>query len=201
MSPRINEVFCPNVRMKSLYYTYLVLGVVAFGLSWMVPTAAVATPYLSLNEALVLSASLFVPLIIFVLFTAYWIPRYYSSIRYLLTEDEIVVERGVYWKRKSFVPYNRITNINVVQGPLVRRLGLGTVRIQTAGFSGSSTGTRVAEAVVLNVENFEELKDTIMVFVRRLRPVAVEAEPAVPEGYGNRILDELRRIREVLERG
>jgi len=31
--------------------------------------------------------------------------------------------------------------------------------------------------------------------------VAVEAEPAVPEGYGNRILDELRRIREVLESG
>jgi len=104
-------------------------------------------------------------------------------------------------EKKSLVPYNRITNIEIVQGPIARRFGLGTVRIQTAGFSAGGGTTHIAEAVILNVKNFEELKDTIMNFIRKLRPAAVEteAEVAAPENISRQILNELRKIREVLE--
>jgi len=55
--------------------------------------------------------------------------------------------------------------------------------------------------VILNVRNFEELKDTIMNFVRKLKPVAVEAgaEALAPENVDKQILDELRKIRKSLE--
>ena len=108
-------------------------------------------------------------------------------------------------EKKSLVPYNRITNIEIVQGPIARRFGLGTIRVQTAGFSagGGGTATHVAVAVILNVKNFEELKDTIMNFIRKLKPVAVEteAEVAAPENISRQILNELRKIRETLEKG
>lgn len=187
--------------MKSLYNTYLVLGSIVFGLSWMITLVVIAFIFLPFSQTLILSAALFTPLLVFLLFMVYWIQRYYSSIKYLLTDEEVIIEKGVYWKRKSFVPYNRITNIDIVQGPLARSLGLGTIKIQTAGFSSGGGGTRVSEAVILNIANFDELKDMIMSFVRGLRPVAVEAESQAPEAYGKRILQELQRIREALERG
>jgi len=203
MIPKVGEEFHPDISMKSLYYIYLALGVAVFCLSWMIPVIVVAFLFLSLSRALVITAVLFSPVLVAVLFTAFWISKYYSSIRYSFTNNEVVVERGVYWKRKSFVPYNRITNIEIVQGPIARRFELGTIRIQTAGFSagGGGTTTHIAEAVLLNVKNFEELKDTIMNFVRRLKPVAVEAEAevAAPEDISKQILNELRKIREILE--
>jgi len=199
--PKIDEEFHPDIRMKFLYYIYLALGVTVSCLSWMIPVIVAAFLFLPSSRAFVIAAFLLSPVLVAALFTAYWIPKYCSSIRYTFTNNEVVVEKGVYWKRKSLVPYNRITNIEIVQGPIARRFGLGTVRIQTAGFSAGGGTTHIAEAVILNVKNFEELKDTIMNFVRKLRPAAVEAEAevAAPENISRQILNELRKIREVLE--
>lgn len=203
MVPRFNEEFHPDPNMINLYYTYLVLGVIVLFLSWMIPVTIVASYFLSVNQAIILTTSLFIPLIAAVFFVVYWIQKYYSSIKYKLAENEVVVEKGVYWKRRSFVPYNRITNIDTIQGPLARHFRLGTVRIQTAGFSTGSSGTRIAEAVILNIKNFEELKDIILNFVRRRRPVAIEAEAeevGIPKSLDEEILGELRKIREFLEK-
>ncbi|NIR87720.1 PH domain-containing protein [Candidatus Bathyarchaeota archaeon] len=199
---KVDEGFRPHVDMKKLYYSYLTIGVILFGLSWIIPAVVVALLVLPLAQAYAVTAALLFPLLAVVCSTAFWIQKYYSSITYTLANDEIVVERGVWWKRKSFVPYNRITNINIVQGPIARQFGLGTVRVQTAGFSGGgSAGGRVAEAVILGVKNFEEIRNVIMGFVKRVRPVAVEAEAEAPapRSLDRQILNELRRIRKALE--
>lgn len=199
---KVDEEFRPHVDVKKLYYSYLTIGVILLGLIWIIPAVVAALLVLPLAQASAITVALLFPLLVVVSVTAFWIQKYYSSITYILTNDEIVVERGVWWKRKSFVPYNRITNISVVQGPIARRFGLGTVRVQTAGFSGGgSAGGRVAEAVILGVKNFEEIRNVIMSFVKRVRPVAVEAEAEAPapRGVDQQILNELRRIRDALE--
>jgi membrane protein YdbS with pleckstrin-like domain len=199
---RVDEGFRPHVDMKKLYYSYLTIGVTLLGLSWIIPAVVVALLVLPMAQASAITVALLFPLLVVAGFTAFWIQKYYSSVTYTLTKDEIVVEKGVWWKRKSFVPYNRITNINVVQGPIARQFGLGTVRVQTAGFSGGgSAGARVAEAVILGVKNFEEIRNIIMDFVKRVRPVAVEAgaEAPAPRSVDQQILNELRRIRKALE--
>jgi membrane protein YdbS with pleckstrin-like domain len=188
--------------LRGLYYAYLALGVALLGLSWMVPVAVAGFLTLPTSQAGLLAGSMFLPAAGVALITAWWIPRYYASLRYLLSEQEIVVEHGVYWRRKSFVPYNRVTNVDMVQGPLARAFNLGTVRIQTAGYSSGSSGTHLAEAVILGVKDFEGLKDAILTQVRRLRPVGVEAaaESAAPRGVSEAILEELRRTRKALEK-
>jgi membrane protein YdbS with pleckstrin-like domain len=199
---KVDEGFRPHVDVKKLYYSYLTIGGFLFGLSWIVPAVVAALLVLPLAQAFAIMVALLLPLLVVVCFTAFWIQKYYSSITYILTNDEIVVEKGVWWKRKSYVPYNRTTNISVVQGPIARRFGLGTVRVQTAGFSGGgSAGGRVAEAVILGVKNFEEIRNVIIGFVKRVRPVAVEAEAEAPapRGVDQQILNELRRIRKALE--
>ena len=200
----VNEQFGAHPDLKKLYYTYLAIATVIF-LAWILPVTVAAFIFLPFNTALIVAASLLVPLFFSIVFILYWINEYYASISYALTDNEIVVHKGVWWKKKGFVPYNRITNINIVQGPISRRFQLGTVLIQTAGFSGAAGGAggfKPAEAVVFGVKNFEEIKDKVMDFVREIRPVAVEAraEAMAPEDVNRQILAELKKISKALEK-
>jgi len=199
---KVGEEVRPHPDLRALYYSYLFIpAVIIFG-STIVPSIVAAFLYLRLIKAIIVTISLLTPFFSVVGFVAFWIRRYCSSISYLFTEDEIIAERGVWWKRKSVVPYNRITNIDVIQGPLSRRFGLGTVRVQTAGYSGTGGGGRVAELSILGVKNFEEIKDFITNLVRGIKPIAVEAE-AEPTTLRNlilQILTELRKIREAIEK-
>ena len=200
----VNEQFGAHPDLKKLYYTYLTIATIVF-LAWILPVTAAAFILLPFNSASIVVVSLLVPLFFSIVFLWYWINQYYASISYALTDHEIVVHRGVWWKKKSFVPYNRITNINIVQGPISRRFQLGTVLIQTAGFSGgtsSAGGLKPAEAIILGVKNFEEIKDKIMNSVRRARPVAVEAqaEAVATEDVNRQILAELKKISKALEK-
>ncbi|MCW3975389.1 MAG: PH domain-containing protein [Candidatus Bathyarchaeota archaeon] len=201
---RVNEIFKPHSNFKKLYNTYLVIGLIVFYLSWAIPVNLLIYMDSGQMTAFVVSLFLFSPIIVIVIFTAFWIPKFHSSLSYLLTESDIIVEKGVWWKRKSIVPYNRVTNVEVIQGPLSRRLELGKVSIQTAGFSagGSSGSAKVAEAVILGTKNFEEVKDFVMARVKRFRPMAIEAEAEVAAmGDVNvKILDELKKIRKSLEK-
>jgi len=200
----VKEQFGAHPDLKKLYYTYLAIATIVF-LAWIIPVTVAAFIFLPLNSASIVATSLLAPLFLLIVFVWYWINKYYASVSYALTDSEITVHKGVWWKKKSFVPYNRITNINIVQGPISRRFELGTVLIQTAGFSGgtsSAGGLKPAEAIILGVKNFEEIKDKVMNFVRSFRPVAVEAqtEAMAPEDVNRQILAELKKIRKALEK-
>jgi membrane protein YdbS with pleckstrin-like domain len=195
--------FGADSELKSLYLVYL--GIVLLGgfLWWMIPIVVFVVLSYEMWIGVVVALSCFVPLLIAAGATLYWVPKFYSSITYILQDDKITVTRGVWWKTKSFVPYNRITNINIYQGPISRRFGLGKLSIQTAGFSGtSSSGVKVAEAVIFGVKNFEEIKDIINNFVKGLKPQAIEAEAETKptKDINQQILTELRKIRRTLEK-
>ncbi len=67
-----------------------------------------------------------------------WVGLYYESMSYELREDEVNWKRGVWFRTTGIVPYNRITNLDVRQGPLMRALGISSLAIQTAGYSGQA---------------------------------------------------------------
>jgi uncharacterized membrane protein YdbT with pleckstrin-like domain len=94
------------------------------------------------------------------------------------------------------VPYDRITNVDIAQGPISRRLGIAALKIQTAGYSGE----RKAEIRLEGIENSEELRESIMNSVRGQKPQAVETYAGGKE-VDSRIVQELCKIRELLEGG
>jgi membrane protein YdbS with pleckstrin-like domain len=195
--------FGADSELKRLYLVYLAIVVVACFLSWMIPVVVFV---MLLREAWIgvaVGLSCFVPLLVATGFTVCWIPKFHSSITYMLENDKIAITKGVWWKTKSFVPYNRITNISIYQGPISRHYGFGKLSIQTAGFSGtSSSGGKMAEAVIFGVKNFEEIKDMIINFVKGIRPEAVEAEAETKptKNINQQILTELRKIRKAIEK-
>ena len=117
-------LFKPHQDFKKLYYSYLLIGFIALYLSWVVPVSILIHLFLSSFFTLIIISLISIPFILIVLFIAFWIPKLYSSISYSLSESDIVIEKGGWWKRKNIVPYNRVTNIDVVQGPLSRHFAL-----------------------------------------------------------------------------
>jgi len=199
----VEREFGADPNLIKLYQVYLAIGVIGGFLWWLIPVVAVVWLSFELWVGVVVALSTVMPLIIIAAVTLYWIPKFRSSLNYVLEDDKITVTKGVWWKTKSFVPYNRVTNVNIFQGPISRYFGLGKLAIQTAGFSGtSSSGVKHAEAEILGVKNFEELKDVVIGFVKGMKPRAVEAEAEVKpsEDINQQILLELRRIRKSLEK-
>jgi membrane protein YdbS with pleckstrin-like domain len=119
---------------------------------------------------------------------------------YELRDDEINWKRGVWFRTTGIIAYNRITNLDVRQGPFMRFLGISNLSIQTAGYSGQA----MPEILIEAIEHAEELRELIRSMVR--------GSSARDDGTGNstissanagpvdqQILDELKRIRILLE--
>lgn len=132
-----------------------------------------------------------------------WVHLYYDSMWYELREDEMSWKRGVWFRKTGIVPYNRITNLDIRQGPVMRALQISSLSIQTAGYSGQATPEIRIEAIV----HAEELRELIRSMVRTTgkegdgtgtgaRPRSIDSSITSAE-----MLEELRKIRSLLEKG
>ena len=107
----------------------------------------------------ILAIIVLVPVLVFFA----WVGLYYKSMLYELREDEMSWKRGVWFRKTGIVPYNRITNIDIRQGPVMRALGISTLSVQTAGYSGQA----VPEIRIEGIEHAEELRELIRSLVRQ----------------------------------
>jgi membrane protein YdbS with pleckstrin-like domain len=75
--------------------------------------------------------------VVFVLLLAWhsyrWPPVAYAHTSYRVDDQGIEIRTGVYWRAVINVPRSRVQHIDVSQGPVERRYGLGTLVIYTAG--------------------------------------------------------------------
>jgi membrane protein YdbS with pleckstrin-like domain len=62
-----------------------------------------------------------------------WPPIDYRHQSYCVDERGIEIRHGVIWRSVENVPRSRVQHIDVSQGPLERRFGLGKLSIYTAG--------------------------------------------------------------------
>jgi hypothetical protein len=190
--------FKPHPNMVKLLDYYLLMAIMPEIIVGLIVTLLVHMldpPY-----AYIPAISFFIPIALITSFVFYWIRRYYQSINYQLTRDEVVVEHGVWWKMKHTVPYARVMSVDTIQGPLSRSLGIATVDIYTAGYTGVAGGTggpsrRRAEASIMHVSDFAETRENILCIVRGKPLFATTASDTSTE-----MLSELRKMRELLEK-
>jgi len=199
-----NEWFEPE-KLKVYYFLYeaatSVLLAAGAGVLVYLGAFADAPPWVL--------ALLVVPTLAAFAFVTWWIPAFYRTADYRLTDDEIEFRRGVFFRAKTTVPYNRITNVDATQGPVQRLVDAGSVGIHTAGYGGQMG----AELTITGVSDYEEIKDQILAKVRHRHPTATEGEDEDDTGTelstpatrtdatdATEMLAELRRIRELLER-
>ena len=93
------------------------------------------------------------------------------SFRYRFDTTELILRSGFVFRRVRHIPYDRIQNINVVQGPVHRLLNVVEVRIETGGGGELEAHMRVVDRTAL-----EEIRRHV-----EARATPSAAETAAPE--------------------
>ena len=85
------------------------------------------------------------------LFCLWLVPAQVRALRYALAETDFVIRRGVINRSLTMVPYGRIQYVDIYQGPVLRLLGISTIKLSTASAHTDATlsGVPVADAVGL----------------------------------------------------
>jgi hypothetical protein len=191
----LNKRFKPSTAMMTWYRAGIALIIGAILLFCYVPVVVFGEmPVLFSFVTLALSLVVYI-------FLWIWVGMYYDSMSYELREDEINWKRGVWFRTTGIVPYNRIVNLDLRQGPLMRFLGISTLAIQTAGYSGQA----VPEIKIEGIEHAEELRELIRSHVRgsvshddgtgSAKPSSTTPVVSVHQ----QMLSELQQIRSLLE--
>jgi uncharacterized protein len=61
-----------------------------------------------------------------------YVGRRFRSWRVDFTADALQIHRGIAWRQSTAIPYHRIQQIDIEQGPLQRRFNLVSLRLRTA---------------------------------------------------------------------
>ena len=119
-----------------------------------------------------------------------------------MTKDRITIHKGILTKIQQNIPYRAITDFRIHRSLYDRFLGIGTIRIQTAGQSHTATGF---EGQLSGLIDWERLQLELREKVKSLHPVSQAAAVTEPEKIATDkdtqtlILEELREIRKVIE--
>jgi membrane protein YdbS with pleckstrin-like domain len=187
----LNAPFKPSAALTTWFIVDFMLFILLI-FSFTIIPVIIASEF----DGIIMGITLIGMLALFVIFV-FWVRLYYVSIWYEMKEDEMSWKRGVWFRRTGIVPYNRITNLDVIQGPVMRILGISTLSIQTAGYSGQA----VPEIRIEGIEHAEELRELIRSLVRPSDTHGDGSGGGVPIAISNdqKIIEELIKIRLLLE--
>jgi uncharacterized membrane protein YdbT with pleckstrin-like domain len=124
-----------------------------------------------------------------------------KNLGYYIDEDRITIHKGILSKIKQNVPYRAITDFQLHRSLYDRALGIGSIRIQTAGQRPSATGY---EANLAGLIVWDELLEQLREKVKKLYPQAdtstTEASGLTEKEILNSVLEELREVKNLLAR-
>jgi putative membrane protein len=83
--------------------------------------------------------------------------RYYARLKITLTRRDLKIERGILSREEKSIPLEKITDLAVFQGPIMRYFGVKGIRVETAG--QSSQGALVS---VIGIENVDAFRDAVL---------------------------------------
>jgi putative membrane protein len=96
--------------------------------------------------------------VLFLLIGGPWLSRQQAqALRYWLDGRTIRVDQGVFFLKRKAIPLDRVTDVVLTQGPLMRWCGIWGLQIQTAG-----TGQTSPEATLYGVTDPEGVHDFLL---------------------------------------
>ena len=119
-------------------------------------------------------------------FMAIGILLYWLRFEYCVGASEIRIDSGIISRTHRSIPFERIQDVDITQGPLARLLGLAAVKFETGGSAGEEEG--VLQAITL--ERAEEIRALVRSRRSLQAPAAHAAEEERPPVY----LMNLRRV-------
>jgi len=158
-----------------------------------------AIRYSMISFTIPMVASIFgILLLPFALPIAWWHYRkFYATLEVVLTSRELQVSRGVLIRQEKSIPLEKVTDLALVQGPIMRRMGIKGLQVETAGQTSGAAGALVRLIGILDADGFRDdaldQRDKVTD-----RPATEPVSPPAAEVSGTKEL--LSEIRDTLSR-
>ena len=125
-----------------------------------------------------------------------------NNLSYFIHDDRITIQSGIITKKEQNIPYRSITDFVLTRGLFDRLLGIGTIKIQTAGQSTSATGY---EGTLSGLLDYEPLHADLREKLKSLHPISesITTSESVKQSDDSvlvQILEELKEIRRNTEK-
>jgi len=105
----------------------------------------------------VLFGLLLILAVIWIAIGCLFLPKWAEALRYSFDDKALRVEKGLIFKSRKTIPFDKITDMELIQGPLLRAFDMWNIKIQTA-----STGSQIPEATLVGVINPEQVREEIL---------------------------------------
>ena len=102
--------------------------------------------------------------------------RYLQHMSCVLTDRSLKVSRGILVRQEKTVPLDKITDLALIEGPIMRYLDLQALKVETAG--ASSPGALIK---LVGIVDAREFRDTVL----RQRDAVAAAGPSAPREPGS----------------
>ncbi len=142
-----------------------------------------------------------IPLIpIYLLIALMVVGRQLAALQCTLTERSLIIRKGVLNRVESTIPLEKITDLQMYQGPVMRALGLKGFRVETAGQSAGAGSYLVNVVGLIDADGFRrDVMDQAERVAGRARPGLDTAESLV--SVVQEIRDSVGRIEHHLRGG
>ena len=97
---------------------------------------------------------------------------------YRVGADELRIDSGFLSRNSRAIPFDRVTDVDLEQGPLHRLFGLARVRLETGASAGAKDEDGVLDTIAL--DRAEALRDHIRARRVRASPIAIEIDETAP---------------------
>ena len=81
-------------------------------------------------------------------------PEYMRRLSARLTTNALEIKMGVFFRKESTIPLNRITDLRLHDGPLMRHYGLRGLKVETAGSGRQNASSEGNLVEVTDAEGF-----------------------------------------------
>ena len=130
-------------------------------------------------------------------FSLWFAPESLRRLSARVTANSVEIKKGVYFRKEITIPLNRITDVRLHDGPLMRFYGIRGIRVETAGQSGQYSGT---EGDLVGVVDPVAFRDAVL----RQREIMVEGgqatAPTPTAGAPSDSASVMEEIRDILAR-
>jgi putative membrane protein len=128
--------------------------------------------------------------------------RYLDRMECVLSDKALKVKKGIFVRTEKTVPLEKITDMGMVQGPIMRLFDLYTLTIETAG--QSVQGALVSVTGIIDAKSFREAvlkqRDAISAALPHSASEPARQEPFDAISLLSEIRDSLLRIEAKLEK-
>jgi uncharacterized membrane protein YdbT with pleckstrin-like domain len=157
-------------------------------------------PYYLWSTSIILCITVIgIPIAILYVIIGNWlISKHIANLGCTLNERTLEIKKGIMNKTESTIPLEKITDLQMFQGPIMRHFGLRGFKVETAGQSSGPGGALVNIIGIVNAVEFRKAvldqRDQLASGSSSSRTVSTPAAESVSTDAQSEMLGEIRDL-------